>query len=73
MDVTTGIVVNGKIVVEGDKLPEGSKVGVFLPGNTKPYELSPREAAELDRAVDEIRAGKFADGDEHLAGLRKKK
>ena len=69
MDVTTGVVVDGKIVVEGDRLPEGRTVGVFLVGDAEPYELSSEEADRLDRAIDEVRAGKFVDGDEHLADL----
>lgn len=71
MHVTTGTVVNGKIVVEGDPLPEGSTVGVFVADGAEPYELSGEEAAELDRAVEEVRTGRFVDGDEHLAEMRR--
>ena len=69
MDVTTGVVVDGKIVVEGDRLPEGRTVGVFLVGDADPYELASEEADRLNRAIDEVRAGKLVDGDEHLADL----
>ena len=69
MDVTTGVVVDGKIVVEGDRLPEGRTVGVFLAGDAEPYEVSPDEADRLNRAIDEVRAGNVVDGDEHLAAL----
>lgn len=72
MDVTTGKVVDGKIVVEGESLPEGKTVGVFLPGDEEAYELSPEEVEELNRAIDAVKAGKFVDGDEHLSELRGK-
>ena len=72
MDVTIGIVVDGKIIVEGEALPEGKKVGVFVAADDEPYELSAEEAAELDRAIDDVRAGRHVDGDEHLARLRNK-
>ena len=72
MDVTTGKVVDGKIVVEGESLPEGKTVGVFLPGDKEAYELSPEEAVELDKAIDEVKAGRFVDGDGYLYELRRK-
>ena len=71
MDVTTGVVVDGKIVVEGEPLPEGKTVGVFIAVQDEPYELSPSEIAKLNEAIDEVAAGNFVDGDEHLSSLRK--
>ena len=71
MDVTTGVVVDGKIVVEGEPLAEGKTVGVFIPVQDEPYALSPRETAKLNEALDEVAAGNFVDGDEHLSSLRK--
>jgi hypothetical protein len=70
MDVTTGTVVDGKVVVDGDVLPEGRTVGVFLVGDPEPYELSPSEADALGEAIREVRTGQHLDGDRHLAGLR---
>jgi len=72
MQVTIGVVVDGKIIVEGETLPEGSTVGVFLPADSESYALSPAEAAELDCAIDEVRAGRHVDGDAYLARLRDK-
>ena len=71
MDVTTGIVVGGKIVVEGESLPEGRTVGVFVANDNEPHRLSPEEADKLNEAIDEVSAGSFIDGDRHLAELRK--
>ncbi len=73
MDVTTGVVVDGKIVVDGDTLPEGRTVGVFLEKSTEPYELSEEEANKLNRAIDEVSNGNFIDGSEQLAALRHQK
>ena len=72
MGVTTGIVVDGKVVVQGDALPEGTTVGVFVPGDEEPYELTASEAADLNRAIDDVKAGNVVDGDEHIARLRNK-
>jgi hypothetical protein len=73
MNVTTGVVVDGKIVVEGETLPEGKTVGVFIAADAEPYELSPEDADKLDKAIDEVAAGNFVDGDQHLSSLRKQK
>ena len=73
MDVTTGVVVNGKIVVEGESLPEGKTVGVFLTVEDEPCELSSDEADKLNKAIEEVAAGNFVDGDEHLSSLRQRK
>ena len=69
MDVTIGRVVDGKIVVEGDELPEGSTVGIFVSSESEPYKLSDDEAAELDRAIADVRAGQHVDADTLLARL----
>ena len=71
MDVTTGKVIDGKIVVEGTYLPEGKTVGVFLSSDDEAYELSPQEAEDVNRAIDEVKAGKFVDGDRQLSELRR--
>lgn len=36
MDETLGVVLDGKIIVEGESLPEGCKVGVFVPSDDEP-------------------------------------
>jgi hypothetical protein len=46
MRVATGKVIDGKVVVEGEPLVEGSTVTVFLPGPDEEIELTPDD---LDR------------------------
>jgi len=53
MQVITGTVVDGKVVVEGLSLPEGSVVTVFARDEESPVKLPPTEEAELLDALDE--------------------
>jgi hypothetical protein len=48
MKITTGIVVDGKVVVEGESLAEGSTVTVVLRDNEEAFELTPAEEDERD-------------------------
>ena len=63
MRVTTGKVVDGKVVVEGEALDEGSAVTVFLPEADEEIVLTPEEEAELQQAVREADQGDFIDSD----------
>ena len=75
MRITIGSVVDGKIVVSGEPLPEGQTVGVFVPSAdaSEPHMLTPTQAEELDRAIADVHADQVVDGDEHLARLRDKR
>lgn len=53
MQVITGTVVDGKVVVEGLSLPEGTVVTVFARDEESPVKLPPAEEAELLEALDE--------------------
>lgn len=53
MQVATGTVVNGKVVLEGVVLPEGSLVTVLAGDAQAGVRLSPEDEAELLAAVDE--------------------
>ena len=53
MQVATGTVVEGKIVVEGLSLPEGTLVTVLTRDVEPAVRLSPEEEAELLDALDE--------------------
>lgn len=53
MQVITGTVVEGKVVVEGVSLPDGTVVTVFARGDESPVKLSEAEKAELREALDE--------------------
>jgi hypothetical protein len=53
MQVATGTVVEGKIVIEGLSLPEGTLVTVLTRDIEPAVRLSPEEEAELLDALDE--------------------
>lgn len=71
MQVTTGIVVEGKIVVEGCSLSEGSIVTVLSREAEEPFNLSPEDEDELLAAMTEIERGEFVSADDLLESLRR--
>ena len=71
MQITTGTVVGGKVVVEGVPLLEGSIVAVLSRELDKPLELSAQDEEELLAAVAEIERGEFISPEELLKSLRK--
>ncbi len=71
MVVTVGKVVEGKIVVGGDPLPEGKTVGVLISGeNSEGFELSPEDEAEILARIQSAEGGDVVEGEEHLQQLR---
>ena len=71
MKVATGTVVDGKVVVEGESLAEGSTVTVVLREDEETFELTPEEEAELLASIADIERGKFVTGEELLERLRR--
>ena len=71
MQVTTGTVVGGKVIVEGVPLVEGSLVAVLSREPEEPFSLSPEDENELLAAMAEIESGEFVLADELLESLRK--
>jgi len=71
MKVTTGTVVDGKVLVEGEVLPEGSTVTVLLRDDDESFDLTPEEEAELLASIADVEGGKFISGDELLERLRR--
>ena len=69
MKIITGHVVNGTIVVEGEKLEEGTKVTVLANEDDETFQLSPQDEAELLVAIDQANRGDFVSGDELLRQL----
>ena len=53
MQLATGTVINGKVVVEGLALPEGTVVTVLNRDGEHSVQLSPADEAELLDALDE--------------------
>ncbi len=71
MQVTTGTVIGGKVVVEGVPLVEGSVVAVLSREPDEPITLSSEDEDELLAAIAEIETGKFVSADQLLESLRK--
>ena len=70
MKVITGTVVDGKIVVEGESLEDGSKVTVLAPeGDDDTFELPPEQEKILLQAIGEIERGEGIDAQEFLEEL----
>ena len=53
MQVMSGTVINGKVVVEGLSLPDGTVVTILARDAETPIKLTPAEETELREALDE--------------------
>jgi hypothetical protein len=73
MQVATGTVVEGKIVVEGLSLPEGTLVTVLTRDNEPTVRLLPEEEAELLDALDEADREEGISAEELFERLRRVK
>jgi hypothetical protein len=71
MKVITGTVVEGKILVDGEPLRDGSKVTVIAQDDEAAFELSPAQEAEILEAISEIEQGKGIDEHKFLQDLEK--
>ncbi len=69
MQVTTGTVVNGKIVIEGMPLVEGATVAVLTRGAGEAFTLSPSQEDDLLVAMAEIDQGEYVSLDDLLESL----
>jgi hypothetical protein len=71
MQVATGTVVNGKVIVEGAPLQEGALVAVLARGADEPFRLTAAEEEELLAAMAEIERGEFVTLEQLLENLPK--
>ena len=71
MKVATGTVIDGKVVVEGEPLAEGTKVTVVLREDEESFDLTPEEEAELLASIAEIERGEYISADELVERLRR--
>jgi hypothetical protein len=71
MQVATGTVINGKVVVEGVSLPEGAVVAVVARGADESFVLTEAQEDELLAAMDEIERGEYVTLEELLQSLPK--
>jgi hypothetical protein len=70
MKLAKGKVVDGKVVVYGGSLPEGSHVTVLAREDDEPFDVSPELAAEVDIALAEVARGETIPLAEALEQLR---
>ena len=71
MQLTTGTVIGGKVVVEGTSLVEGSVVTVLSRDLERPLALSAQDEDDLLAAMAEIERGDFVSAEDLLESLRK--
>ncbi|GAB1391607.1 MAG: hypothetical protein AMXMBFR78_20900 [Rubrivivax sp.] len=71
MQVATGTVVNGKVVLEDVPLVEGAVVAVVTRGADERFSLTEAQEAELLEAVAEIERGEYVSLEELLQSLPK--
>ena len=64
MQLAIGIVVGGKVIVEGDPLPEGAVVTILARETHETFDVPAELEAELDESIAEAARGEtiFADG-----------
>jgi hypothetical protein len=72
MQVATGTVVNGRVIVEGAPLLEGATVAVLCKGADEPFMLSHDQEDELLAAINEIERGSFVTLESLIGTLRSK-
>jgi hypothetical protein len=70
MKVITDTVVRGKVDLPPEALVEGPPVAILAPGAEAPIQLTAAEESELEAAVNELRDGRFVDGEDFLNELR---
>lgn len=71
MKVATGTVIDGKVVVEGEALAEGSTVTIVQREDDESFELTAEEEAELLASIGEIERGEYITQDQLLERLRR--
>jgi len=71
MQLATGTVVNGKVVVEGLDLPEGTTVTVLTRDVEPAVKLSPQDEAELLQSLDEADVEEGISAEELFARLQR--
>ena len=71
MQIATGTVVHGKIVVEGVSLTEGAVVAVVTRGADESFSLTETQEDELLAAMAEIERGEYVTLEELLQSLPK--
>jgi hypothetical protein len=71
MQLATGIVVKGKVVIEGEPLPEGTVVTILAREADETFEVPPELEAELLASIAEADRGETISADELIERLRR--
>ena len=71
MQLATGTVVDGKVVVEGDSLPEGARVTILVREAEETVEVPPELEAELLESIAEADRGETISAEELIGRLRR--
>lgn len=71
MQLATGTVIDGKVVIEGLALPEGTVVTVLTRDHEQAVRLSPAEEAQLLEALDEADREEGISAEELFARLQR--
>ena len=71
MQLATGTVIGGQIVLEGDPLPEGTVVTVLARKAHETFEMPPELEAELLESIAEADRGETISAEEMLERLRR--
>jgi len=72
MKLATGVVVGGKVVVEGLPLEEGARVTVLAREREESFDLTPDEETELLLSIGEADRSETLSAEEVLEGLRRR-
>jgi hypothetical protein len=71
MQLATGTVVGGKIIVEGEPLPEGSVVTILARERSEFFEVPADLEADLSESIAEAARGEVISADDLLRRLRR--
>jgi len=71
MRLATGTVVDGKVVVEGDPLPEGAVVAILAREADETFDVPPELEAELLESIAQADRGETISVEEMLERLRR--
>ena len=71
MQLVTGTVIGGKVVLEGISVPDGTVVTIFAKDSEATVRLPPALQAELEEALEEADREEGIPGDDLLDKLRK--
>ena len=71
MQFATGTVVDGKVVVQGASLPEGTIVAILARDSDETFDIPADLEADLQASIDEADRGDTITAEELLARLRR--